>query len=82
MKKIHDDHHHHAIPLWQKICFPIWLWKSLIHDKHEAFRFKYNSVAINRLEDEMMPSVKSQLYYWTLVYYTIIFILPYFFIVN
>ena len=44
-------HHHHAIPLWQKIIFPIWLWKSLMHDKHEAFRFKYDTVAIQNVED-------------------------------
>lgn len=82
MKEMHDEHHHHATPLWQKICFPIWCWKSLIHDKHEAFRFKYDSKAINRIEDEMMPGVKSQLYWWTVVYYTIIFVMPYFFIAN
>ena len=41
---------HHAIPRWQKICFPIWLWKSLIHDKHEAFRFKYDTAKITDLE--------------------------------
>jgi len=54
-----DDHgHHHHIPLWQKICFPIWLWKSLIHDKHEAFRFKYDTVAITRIEEHLMPRIK------------------------
>ena len=74
--EMNHSHHHHAIPLWQKIVFPIWLWKSLIHDKHEAFRFKYDTTAIRRVEDEIMPSVKNQLYLWSLVYYIITFALP------
>ena len=78
----HDDyeHHHHHIPLWQKICFPIWLWKSLIHDKHEAFRFKYDTEAIRNLELELMPSIKWQLYIWSVIYYFIVFVAPYIFI--
>lgn len=50
LKEEDNLHHHHEIPLWQKIVFPIWLWKSLIHDKHEAFRFKYDTVSINAVE--------------------------------
>ena len=44
-----EAHHHHATPLWQKICFPIWCWKALIHDKHEAFRFKYDTKEIEKV---------------------------------
>ena len=70
------DHHHHHIPLWQKICFPIWCWKSLIHDKHEAFRFKYDTREIEKVEKLIMPGVKKMLYFWTIIYYIIVFILP------
>ena len=43
----HGGHGHHAhIPLWQKILLLPWLWKTLIHDKHEAFRFKYDTKAL------------------------------------
>ena len=76
----HDDEHHHHIPFWQKLCFPIWCWKSLIHDKHEAFRFKYDTDAIKKVEENVMPGVKRQLYYWTLIYYFITFVAPYIFI--
>lgn len=43
----HGGHGHHVhIPLWQKILLLPWLWKTLIHDKHEAFRFKYDTKAL------------------------------------
>ena len=74
---LHNNHGHgHGIPLWQKIVFPIWLWKSLIHDKHEAFRFKYDTKAITAVEKDIMPGVKKQLYAWSVIYYLIVFVLP------
>ena len=74
----HDDHEHHhkPIPLWQKIIFPIWCWKSLIHDKHEAFAFKYDTREIEKVEKIIMPGTKKMLYFWTLVYYFIVFVAP------
>ena len=72
----HQPGHGHGIPRWQKICFPIWLWKSLIHDKHEAFRFKYCTEAISRIEQNLMPSIKRHLYYWSIIYYIIVLLLP------
>lgn len=30
----------------------------MIHDKHEAFRFKYDTVSIKEVENEIMPGVK------------------------
>ena len=56
------------------------MWKKLIHDKHEAFRFKYDTSEINNLEKKLMPGIKMQLYIWTIIYYVITFVLPYFFI--
>ena len=78
----HNAHgvHHHEIPCWQKVCFPIWLWKSLIHDKHEAFRFKYDTAAITKVEKLLMKDIKKQLYYWSIVYYFLTFVAPYIFI--
>jgi len=73
----HEAHGHHHIPLWQKIVFPIWIWKSLIHDKHEAFRFKYDTVAITRIEKILMPRIRRHLYYWSIIYYLIVLFLPY-----
>jgi len=55
LKKEDEDHHHHETPLWQKIIFPIWCWNSLIHDKHEAFRFKYETTEIEKVEKVIMP---------------------------
>ena len=78
----HDHHGHHHIPLWQKIIFPIWCWKSLIHDKHEAFRFKYDTVAITRIEKLLMPKIKRHLYYWSIIYYLIVLVIPYVAISN
>lgn len=71
--------HHHRTPLWQKIIFPIALVKHLIHAKHEAFRFKYDTHAISEIESKLMPSIKRQLYFWSVVYYVIVFALPFVF---
>jgi len=46
-----DDHHVQEMSWKQKICLPLWCWKSFIHDKHEAFRFKYDTNALLMLED-------------------------------
>ena len=73
---------HHEIKLWEKIVFPVWAFKVLIHDKHEAFRFKYNTIAINNLEQKLMPGILKNLYFSTIIYYIIVFILPNFFTKN
>jgi len=52
----------------------------MIHDKHEAFRFKYDTVAIGRIEEHLMPGIKRQLYYWSILYYFLTFAAPYIFI--
>ena len=48
----------------------------MIHDKHEAFRFKYDTKQIEKVEKLIMPGVKKMLYFWTLVYYLIVFVMP------
>lgn len=52
----------------------------MIHDKHEAFRFKYDTDAIKRVEINLMHDIKKQLYYWSIVYYFLTFVAPYIFI--
>ncbi len=52
----------------------------MIHDKHEAFRFKYDTKAITRVEVNLMHDIKKQLYYWSIVYYFLTFAAPYIFI--
>lgn len=46
------------IKSWEKIVFPVYLWKTFIHAKHEAFRFKYDTEAILRIEKSLMPQVR------------------------
>ena len=46
-----DEHHDHVeIKCWQYIVFPVWIWKTFIHAKHEAFRFKYDSMSLKAVE--------------------------------
>jgi hypothetical protein len=77
-KKILSKHKIH-LPLWQKIVFPIWLWKSLMHDKHEAFAFKYDTRILLRVENEIMESIGTILYVNAACYYFIAFFCPFYF---
>ena len=75
---LHDfDHHHHATPLWQKIIFPIWIWQTFIHAKHEAFRFKYDAEKLNRVENKLMKRMGNVLYFTTLIYFGMLFVFPF-----
>ena len=67
---------HHALTCRQKACLPFWCWKSFIHDKHEAFRFKYDTKALLMVENELMDGVTKLLYLNSLIYYTIMFVCP------
>ena len=77
---LYDKHSDHKIALWQKIVFPIWLWKTLIHAKHEAFEFKYDPDSMRMLEQEHMYWVGIYLYLFTIIYYGIMFICPFVFV--
>ena len=44
------EDHHLEIKCWHYIVFPVWIWKTFIHAKHEAFRFKYDSESLIDLE--------------------------------
>ena len=47
---------------WEKVLFPIWIWKSFQVSKQEALRFKFDTVALNKLENEMMDKITWILY--------------------
>ena len=49
-EQLKESHELHGLKCWQKVCLPIWCWKSFIHDKHEAFRFKYDTQALKVIE--------------------------------
>jgi|TARA_B110001450_G_scaffold251663_2_gene272118 hypothetical protein len=75
---LEDELERDHVPLTrrQKACLPFWCWKSFIHDKHEAFRFKYDTKALLMVEDELMDGVTRLLYLNSLIYYTIMFLCP------
>jgi len=68
--------HHPEIKLWHKIVFPVWIWKTFIHAKHEAFRFKYDSKSLMEVERDQMRFVGVGLYVNTGIYFGIMLGLP------
>lgn len=74
------DTHHEELTCKQKACFPLWCWKSFIHAKHEAFRFKYDSKCLKNVEKEIMPTMTLSLYINSLIYYIIMFVCPMLFV--
>ena len=70
------DHTNENLPLWQKIICCVMCWKNFMHDKHEAFRFKYCPKALNVIENEYMPSLTGHFYFNSLIYYVIMFGAP------
>ena len=61
---------------WEKVLFPIWIWKSFQVSKQEALRFKFDTVALNKLENEMMDKITWILYSNQVIWYLIVFIFP------
>ena len=78
LEKQNSDYDH-ELSCGQKACLPLWCWKSFIHAKHEAFRFKYDVDAL-KLVEEMMPSMTRVLYINSIVYYIIMFVCPFVFV--
>jgi len=70
------DHSHEDLPLWHKIICCIWCWKSFMHDKHEAFRFKYCPKALHVIEEQLMSSMTTKFYISSVIYYIIMFGAP------
>lgn len=58
------------IKTWHKIVFPVWLWKTMIHAKHEAFRFKYETTKMTEL-DGKIGWITWLLYINTIIYYVV-----------
>lgn len=59
----------------QKACLPVWCWRSFIHDKHEAFRFKYSTKQLNELDSEIGWIIKF-MYSNSILYYFIMIVCP------
>lgn len=66
--------------MWKKIVFPVWFWESLMHDKHDAFAFKYDTEALKDVENIIMKPVGSVLYIMAVIYYFIMFFCPLYFV--
>lgn len=63
-----------------KLCLPLWCWRSFIHDKHEAFRFKYDTKKLQELEQYMIKKHYVKILYLnSLIYYFIMFGCPFLF---
>ena len=71
----HHDHYH----WWDYCLFLPWVWKSFVHAKHEAFAFKYDPEVMRLLEENEMRNIRIMMYFWTVMYYIIIFSLPFVF---
>ena len=78
--KLEKFQEHKDLTRLQKLCLPLWCWKSFIRDKHEAFRFKYDTMALNTLEEELMDWMTVAVYFNSLIYYIIMFVAPFFFV--
>ena len=76
--------HAHTVHLkcWHYIVFPVWIWKTFIHAKHEAFRFKYDSIQMQKLELSQMKSIGIAMYFFTFIYFGMMFGFPFIFVEN
>ena len=77
-KKLGHGHHDHYHWWDYALVFP-WLWKSFVHAKHEAFAFKYDPEVMRLLEENEMRPIRIMMYFWTVVYFIIIFASPFIF---
>ena len=77
-KKMGHEHHEHY-KLWEYLLLFPWLWKSFVHAKHEAFAFKYDPEVMRLLEENEMRNIRIMLYFWTVMYYILIFSTPFLF---
>ena len=75
-------HHHEHYKCWEYALILPWLWKSFVHAKHEAFAFKYDPEIMRHLEDNEMQPIKVMMYFWSIMYYFILFVLPFVFKVG
>ena len=72
--------HSQRLKCWQKAILPYWLYKTLMHYKHEAFRFKYSTEKLDLIENNLMPTVTVWMYINAFGYYFIIFVVPFVFV--
>ena len=78
-QKMLDHGHHDHYKWWHyALCLP-WVWKSFVHAKHEAFAFKYDPEIMRLLEEGEMRPIRTMMYFWSVMYYIILFVLPFVF---
>ena len=65
------------IKCWHYIVFPVWIWKTFIFAKKEAFRFKYDAAKINEVEEKLMKPIGVVLYLTTFIYFAMMFGFPF-----
>ena len=74
---LHLMHKHHTeIKCWQRVVCCVWMWKSFLHSKHEAFRFKYDSDVMQDLEKTQMRPIGRMMYFLTVLYFVTMFMVP------
>ena len=71
--------HHDHYKWWHYALVGPWLWKSFVHAKHEAFAFKYDPEIMRLLEEGEMRPIRTMMYFWSVMYYIILFVLPFVF---
>lgn len=75
-----EREHDHEMNWKVKLCLPLWCWRSFIHDKHEAFRFKYDTKKLQDLEQYIINKQYILILYLnSLIYYFIMFGCPFIF---
>ena len=76
---INEHMHHEEYKWWHYATILPWIWKSFIHAKHEAFAFKYDPEIMRHLEQNEMQQITIMMYFWSTMYYLILFVLPFVF---
>lgn len=75
-----EEKHHVEIKCWHRILFPVWIWKTFIHAKHEAFRFKFDADKLSDVENKSMKTMGIFMITLTVIYYVMVYFLPAIFI--
>lgn len=51
----------------------------MVHAKHEAFAFKYDPEVMRHLEEFEMKPIRIMMYFWSVMYYILLFVCPWIF---
>ena len=73
---VEDEQHHTELKCWHYIVFPVWIWKTFIHAKHQAFKFRFHPEILQKVEDKNMKHIGIAMYFITFVYLGMMFGFP------